>query len=832
MKKLFILLLILIVLGLVAMVAVPVMFKQKLLQVAVNTLNDQLDTKVEVADLKLSVWKDFPQLNLELQDVVVRGTSPFEKDTLLSVSHLRTTTPLKTLFHPSDIEIGRLVVDGVRLKLLVNKAGEKNWEIRQLSENSVQSDVSETGTSNDIHLKLNEFTVQDAAFLYQDENSGIQLVLSGIFSSLAGEMYGEKSTIDIQALAQEFDLSYNKIRYISKTALSLNTKLASDFEAQTFSFNNGELQINQLPLQLNGWVQSVNDSLLFDLALQAANSRFKDLLALVPPVYEKYLKDISTEGTANITGTITGYYFEDSYPAIDFEAVVDDASLRYAEMPELIEKISAGIEIRKPQGIFDSTLVDIKNAHAEIGKNPVDFNLKISQPMSDPFFDGVLIGKVYLADLQRTLPLNSVTLAGEIDANLLASWHYSAITAEDYTKLKSDGVVWLHDFRYGSPKLTQEIIVPEGKLDFSPQQIDLRSFVMRIGQSDFNLSGKVLNYLNYFLKDGILSADLQLNSHFVNLNQLLLLQKKEEAAVAGTSAASATNPAGNDDEKIAAFDIPERINLNFRSKIDRALLMRIPIENVSGVIRTQDQKLFLQDLSMKLLEGSLKMNGSYQNTTQNQPFFDYGFEIKNVDIPTMARTVSGFRKMIPGAENSTGRLDAKLDLKGRFDEQLKVIPATANGKGSFGTRNLVIVNSPLFRQLGGIIRKDMLQSVDVDNFTASINIENGNIVLQPFETKVMGQPTKVAGTLNAENLLDFRFDFLVKREAIGPDIQKILSVIPGNEKIKVLPAAVNINGPSGHPKVKPDLSVTTKAVADATKDDLKNSLKGILKLFK
>ena len=830
MKRLFSILLIVVIFVLIVLLAVPVLFKQKLLQVAVNTLNHQLETKVEVADLRLSLLKDFPQLNLELQDVLVKGASPFENDTLLFVPHLQTTTSLKALFHPSDIAIGSLAIDGARVNLLINKTGENNWEGKQAPENSQVTEESDSNTQDDIHLKLKEFTILNATFRYSDGSSGLEMVLDGISSDMSGEMFGEQSTIDIRARADEFNLAYNQVNYISKTTVTLNTKLAADFDLGAYRFEGSELTVNQLPLQLDGLLQVAGDSMIFDLGLKANQSGFGDLLALVPPVYQDYLKDISTKGTANITATLKGFYLEDSYPAIDFTAAVDNASLHYAEMPESIEKIRANVEIHKPQGVFDLTVMQITDAHAEFGNHPVDFNLMISQPVSDPYFDGKLTGKINLADLQKALPLDSVSLSGIIDANLAANGHYSSIEAEDYAKIKSNGVVWLHNFQYASPKLTQQILVPEGKMDFSPQKIDLQSFKMQIGESDFNLSGEVLNYLNYLLKEGTLKANLKLNSSFVNLNQILQLQAQEQQVQAATPATQSAAP--DEEENIAAFDIPARIDLNFQSKIDRALLMRIPIENVSGIILTREQKLVLQDLSMKLLDGSLRMNGSYQNTAQNQPFFDYGLEIKGVDIPAMAQTVSSFRKMLPGARNSTGRLDATLNLKGNFDEQLKLIPSTTNGKGSFNTRDLVIVGSPVFSQLSGVIKKDKLQRVNVGDFTANMNVENGNILLRPFETKVIGQPTKVTGSLNAENILDFRLDFMVDRETFGPDIQKILSAIPGNEKIKELPATVNISGPTGHPKVSPDLSVTTKAVADATKDDLKNSLKGVLKIFK
>ena len=65
--------------------------------------------------------------------------------------------------------------------------------------------------------------------------------------------------------------------------------------------------------------------------------------------------------------------------------------------------------------------------------------------------------------------------------------------------------------------------------------------------------------------------------------------------------------------------------------------------------------------------------------------------------------------------------------------------------------------------------------------------------------------------------------------------RNILNIIPGNEKIKIVPAGVLITGPVGNPEVKMDLSETRKTITEATKDDLKKSLnklgEGLLKLF-
>jgi len=164
-----------------------------------------------------------------------------------------------------------------------------------------------------------------------------------------------------------------------------------------------------------------------------------------------------------------------------------------------------------------------------------------------------------------------------------------------------------------------------------------------------------------------------------------------------------------------------------------------------------------------------------------------------------------------------------------------IIPSSVDGMGLFNTENLKIIDSPIFQQLKGVLLPEKLKNVDIEDFKANFIIENGNINLKPFKTKVAGQETTVMGTLSAENLLNMRLDFNVNRDAFGTDIQNILSVIPGNQKITVLPAGVVITGPVGKPEVKVDLSEARKTVTSAAKEGLQDSLdklgKGLKKLF-
>ena len=823
MKRIIVIILIVIVVLFGAILAIPVFFKQNILNTAKTTLNKQMNAEVEFADLKLSLIKNFPKVTVELQEVMIKGKGEFAQDTLLNVPRFAATMNLSSLFS-SNRSIEEVILEKPLLNLVVAESGNVNWDVAPASA-SAEKENATVADGEEFQLALENIDVNDARLVYNDKLAKMRADLEDINLDISGEMFGNTTQLNIGGVVRNLTYSLEGVNYVSNTSLDLKTLLDVDFESMLFTIAESELLVNRLPLELSGDFSVPNDTTFLNLQLKTKASDFENFLALVPKDYEEYLKDITTTGSATISGGVSGYYIDEDYPKIDLQVKVDNGNFKYAEMPEEIKNMSAEMLIGKPQGDLDLLKININKAHAEIRNNPVDLTLKISNLVSDPLFDGAFVGKVNLDHLKDALPMDSVNISGIIDANLFAQGRYSDVETEAYDKIKSDGVVLLSNFVYASPDLTQQVVIPSGRLDFSPQHINLGNFMLKVGESDFRLSGKVSNYLNYVLKDGELKGNMQLNSNYVNLNELLRLQVMEEDA-----------PAETDDEAVLAFDVPENIDITFRSTINRAVFNRIPITAIKGEVRAVDKKLILDGLDMNMLDGKMMLNGSYENTAQNQPLFDFGFDIAGFDIPTMYHTVAGFRKLIPGAGNSTGKLSTSLGLKGRLSPQLKLIAATTNGKGSFSTNNVEIKDSPLFNQLSGILKKEKLGNVTIGDFTANLTVENGSLLLRPFTTKVIGQETKIQGSLNAESLLDMRLDFNVQREMFGPDIQKILAVLPGNEKITMLPAGVVLKGPVGDAKVNLDLSATQKAVTDATKDDLKNSLNklgdGLKKLFK
>ena len=844
MKKILVIIGIIVFLLVATLVAIPLFFKQTLIERTKTTINKNVNAEVEFEDLKLSLLRSFPKVVLELTEVRITGKGEFQNDTLFTVPSLRTKTSLRQLFNKENIGIEEIILDRPVLKLVVGTTGNVNWDLALESEEAPEtsSSVTTDTVEDGLVLQLEKIEIQDAGFIYDDRELNMHIRFENIDFDVSGKMYGTETQLLGLGKSEQFSLDYEGVNYISNTAVETRTLLHMDYDKMDIEIQENELLVNRLPLEVLGIIRMPDDSVFFDLHLKTKESGFDNFFALVPPDYEEFLENIRTSGTASISGTVKGFYFDEEYPAFDMKLDVANGNLQYADLPEEIRNISADVSITKPQGVIDLTQVNIQKAHAEVKNSPVDLKLLLKNLVTDPYFDGTFTGNVNFSEWKDALPLDSVNISGIIDANLKVKGNYSAIEKEHYEKIRSDGTVRLTRFEYESPSLTRKILIPEGMLTFTPQVINLSSMNVNIGQSDFRLSGRITNYLNYMLKDGTLTGNLQLNSSLVNLNELVRLQVVKDTVTEPQTPQTAhlSEDDSTNQMEVLVFDVPVNIDFTFHSGIQRMIFDRLPLTDVSGLITARDGKLTLDGLNMHIFDGEMRLTGSYENTPENKPLFDFGFDLLKIDIPKAYQTLTSVQRMLPIARRSQGKFNTNLKVNGQLTPAFNLLTTSIDGSGFISTENLQIIESPLFSQLKGLLKPERMTNVKVDDFRASLEVVDGTIQLKPFTTRIAGQETTISGNLNAENLVDMRLDFHIERDAFGSDIQNILNVLPGQERIQIIPASVVFTGPVGNPEVKIDLEearkIITEEVKRSAKDNLQNNLnklgEGLKKLFK
>lgn len=837
MKKIIIIVLAIVLLLVAALVLTPFLFKPRLVEAARTAINKQLNATVEFAGFDVSLFRDFPKATMVISDLSVTGKDEFQGDTLFYASSVNASMNLFSLFKSSGRSIEKIVIRQPLLNLLVNKNDKANWDVTLESEpgQAVQNQPEES--EKPFEIKLEKIEIENGRMVYSDEISPMKVVLAGINLDVDGKMYGNSTALQLTGKAADFLFEYDSTKYISGVALETKSAVNVDFDRLKVDIATSDVWVNRLPLQLTGWIEMPADSQIYNLQFATKSSEFENFLALVPADYAKYLENLTTSGIANVSGKIAGVLYEEDYPEMLFDVTVENGLIQYKGLPEKIEKISGLISVQKPQGSLDLTELNISGLHAEIKRNPVDFALNMKQLMTDPQFEGSLVGKINFTDIKEVLKADSMNLAGLIDANLRFKGVYSDVEKGSYEKIKAEGTVRMHDFIYSSPELSQEVKIPAGLMEFSPIAVNLKQLDMKVGESDFGLNGQVKDYLNYVFGKGVLKGDLQLQSGFINITQLMALQKNPAAknSSAAKTPSAADSVKTSESKQIMAFDVPENVSFTFRSAIKKAVFDKLEMNYINGNISVADGKLTMNGLSMNTLGGDVKVTGSYKNTPQKQPFFDFTFDVNSVDIPVAFSTLGGIKQLAPVASQSVGKISTALKMSGQLKPDLSIIPTSVDAVAQLSTFGLMIKESPVFSQLKNIIKPELLKNVTVDDFKANLTVDKGNIGLKPFKTKIAGQETVLSGTLNAESLLNMKMDFVINRDAFGQDIKNILSAIPGNDKIQLLPASVLLNGPVGKPEVKLDLTETKDVVAKAAKGELKNSLnklgKELQKLF-
>ena len=805
----------------------PYLYKDKLLAKVKTTLNNQINAKIDFTDFKLSLFAQFPKVEMELQHLSLIGINEFSADTIFLANSISTTISLMDLIRDKGLELNTLFVKDPKVSLIAGKTGTVNWDIAKVPEKSSAAAENQAKAEEAFKLKLSDIRVSNLNLLYNDLAMPMKVWVKNANLNSSGDVAGSLTKLDISADAGEFIFEYDSVKYISKTKLKAETQLEVDTEQMNFKFDQGKLWINNLPLSVSGTFAMPSDSMFFDLGFRSEKSDFATILALVPADYQKYLEKAQIDGFAEFKGSVKGLYYNEIYPSIDVLLAVSKAGFKYQGLPESIRDIEILAQITKPEGVLNLLKVNIEKAHASIKNNPMDLQMALSDLMTDPNMNASFSGTIDFATLKQAIPIDSLDITGVMKAQMHLEGRMSSIEKKEYEKFQSSGEASVKNFRIVSSQMTMPLEISNGKITATTRQISVSQFDGKIGQSDFSLKGEVSNYLAYAFKNDVLTGNFNLKSAFINFSELSNSMKSTDSPAPAQTEAKTVPVSATD--SVVAFQVPEKLDLTFQSVIQKAIYDKMPISNIVGLVRIKDQRLELTNLNMDMLKGKVALNGSYANAADRKPLFDFKLKMENIDLPAAYQSLSTFQHYLPIAAKSQGNFTTELGLSGKVNEKMNIIPVSMNGLGVINTKNLMIVDSPVFDQIRGIIKKEKLKNVKIDDFTAKFQFENGQLKLNPFKTNIADQQATIYGNLSAAREINLNMDFLVNRDDLGADINKGLNILPGSQNIKMIDASVILKGSLTRPEVSLDLSKARAQIEQEVKKASVEEIKGSVK---
>lgn len=844
MKKVFIILAIILVLLVAALFIIPSFFKGDIIKIIQNQTEKYIDAEVTIGDIELSMFKSFPNLNVAVKQVSVSGKEEFKQDTIAYIPLFEASVNLKSLISGNEIIINKVLLKNSRFAPLVTASGKANWDILISSDttsvSSAQPGASTEKDKEDKGLVFNDIAIEHLQMSYSDLQSSTYAGVEDLNLQLSGNFSASHTLLKLILTLQDISFRQQDNVWANQMDFAWNTEIGANFEEQVYELQNSNLSINELLLNLDGKVAILKDKYRIDLAMNAPDTKFESLLALIPKNFKHYLDGLNASGDFNLNIKANGEVYENHLPTIDAQLKVNQAEVQYSGLPEAIRKINIDLNVTNPGGSVDSTTLDLKRVSFDIAGNPFSMFLKVSH-LDDPLLKGGANGTIDFSNLKKALPLKDITLAGVVTTDITLEGKYQYIEKELYEKFIAKGNISLKDILYKDADFPKGISIPQGSVTITPAKLNLNNLLVKINSSDFSLKGNISNYLPYILKNETLNGNFSLSSQMINLNEFMAAPAKNTDSVRATQAkvsTSATEPsAASTSGSGSTLEIPRNLNLQLNTDIQTILFDKLTIKNVTGNINLADAIATLKNLKMNMLNGSMVMNGKYDATKPLSPAVNFDLNVKDFDIKSAFNSFSFIRQSLPIAMNCQGLISSNMKFAATLDQNMELVMNSVNGNGFLESKEILINDNPAMTQLAGVLKNDELSRLSISYLKINFKLENGNIVIEPFKTTIAGNPVTIYGEQSVEGQLNYTFSANVNRKYFGKEINNLLQAIPGSNNIQNLDVDLKLEGTLNKPVVKPDLTKAVNALKKEAEKELKNKakdeiIKGLEKLFK
>ncbi len=481
-----------------------------------------------------------------------------------------------------------------------------------------------------------------------------------------------------------------------------------------------------------------------------------------------------------------------------------------ADFPAPVKNSNIQIRFDNPDGVPDHTVIHIPQGHVEIGSDPLDFNVRITNPATVLNFDGAVKGKFNLANVAQFTELEPGTsLKGQLDANVAFKGNKAAIDKEQYDKINMSGTMNVSGVDYVSKDYPGGVQVSNAALTFNPKNITLNNLKAEYLKSVFTASGSLDNAIGYALKDEPIAGTLQLHVDKLNLNEFM-------GTPEDTAAAAATEP----------FAVPKNISFTLNAAVDKLTYDKTNYDNLKGSVVIRDQAVYLRDVQMDALGGKLGISGSY-STRQDvkQPAIDFAYDIRGVSVEKAFYAFNTVQQLMPIGKFISGTLNSQLSMNGRLGSDMSPVLTSLTGKGNFALLEGELKKFAPVEKIAQTLHVPVLNGFDLKDIKGAFDFANGKVLVKPFKLKVKDIEMEVGGTHGLDQSMNYAIDMKLPRSMLGTQGNALVNNLAQQASSKGVPVKlgdyIDLNLKMGGTINSPQLSTDFRGTGGSLAEEMK-----------
>jgi hypothetical protein len=793
--------------------ATPFLFKGKITRIIRAQIAKDFRARVNFSGASISLFRHFPDVSVSLDQVQITCVGEFQGDTLMTANEFDINCDLKSFFSGDSIRVHSAILNEPHVHLLVNKQGHANWNIFKTTSDPLDHYDSSDKTLN---ADMKSYAIHKGYVDYRDQGRNIYIVISNLEHEGSGNLAAESYTLNTRTTADAVDFDFSgKIPYRVIAKTNINMEFRVDNKTHTYSFNTDRIFLNDLVLHGEGFFEWINDSSYnMNIRYKAPSTNFKNLLSMLPSVYQKDFAGLESSGQVNLNGFIKGKYDDKHSPAYHTNLFVQNGYLKYPHLASPVENIRFGLQVDNPDGEPDHLTVNVTEARAEINHDSLTMRLFVKNLNTKPFIDFAFAGKMDLSNFSKSFQLASGTkLEGMLKADVHAKGNITDMENRKKDLFDAGGDFSLDDFSYTSHQLTAGIQLDHLLMEFTPKNVFVKEMKGTYLSTHLEVSGKLNNLFDYALRNQPLNGSINLKTDEINLREWINNNHN-------TSAPAGTN---------TIFVVPENLDLAMHAEADQFHFDNLDMQNLSADLTISDQTVHLNQVKANGLDGDISLSGTY-STLENKenPDFALNYDVKGLDVQKTFFAFNTIRKIMPVAKFISGNISAHMSLNGNLNNDMTTDLRSLYGEGNMELLTGTMKDFGPMDKLSQSLDIVELKDVPMKNVKADFSFRAGKVAVSPFIVQSGNMEMDIAGSHGFDQSVEYGVSLKVPRSQLGNKGNNFVKHVVEQAADKGIPVKlkdvvtmnVQICGAINNPDVKEDMD----EMVDHAAADLKNEI--------
>lgn len=781
----------------ILMLLLPFAFQGKIADIVKTEGNKMLNAQFDFKKLNISLFRNFPQASVTLEDFWLKGTGEFANDTLVQAGEVTAAINLFSLFGDSGYDISKIFIEDTKLHAIVLPDGRANWNIMEPDTTAAAETPAAEEESSPFKVKLQRFVIKNMNLIYDDQQGKMYADIQDFNATCTGDLGSERTTLKLEAETKSLTYKMNGIPFLANANISAEMDVDADLANNKYTLKDNTIRLNAIQAGIDGWVALKDPAIDMDLKLNTNDIGFKEILSLIPAIYATEFSSLKTDGTATLNATAKGTLLGDTVPAFNVDMQVKNAMFRYPALPAGVDQININANVQNPGGNIDLTTVDINPFSFRLAGNPFSLTAYVKTPVSDPDFKVEAKGILNLGMIKQVYPLGDMELNGTIDADMQMSGRLSSIEKEQYDRILAAGTIGLTDMKLKMQDMP-DVEIKKSLFTFTPKYLQLSETTVNIGKNDITADSRFENYIGYALKGTTLKGSLNIRSNYFNLNDFMSATGEEMSSSGDVTTTDSVSSTG-------IVEVPRNIDFQMDANLKQVLFDKMSFNNMNGKLTVKDGKVDMKNLSMSTMGGNVVMNGYYSTADAKKPELKAGFKLTNIGFAQAYKELDMVQKMAPIFENLKGNFSGSINVLTDLDAAMSPILNTMQGDGSLSTRDLSLSGVKAIDQIADAVKQPSLKEMKVKDMTLDFIIKDGRVETKPFDIQMGDYNLNLSGSTGLDQTIDYTGK--IKLPASAGNISKLMTL------------DLRIGGSFTSPKVSVDTKSMANQAVEAVADE-------------